>query len=145
MVATTSASLGVKMFGCGFRDPCVRSILSPEAPQYLLHASSTEGEAYEENKPIFSRLSIRTVKFVVRFVKAFGLPWELSHLDAGMWWDTHTWLCQDSRVVVRCPCISFLLHAARNLISGEDSSSAWSASQCTTNWINLKCHGPGSR
>lgn len=74
MVATTSASLGVKMFGCGFHDPCVRSILSPEAPQYLLHASSTEGEAYEENKPIFSRLSMRTVKFVVRFVKAFGLP-----------------------------------------------------------------------
>lgn len=28
------------------------------------------------------------------------------------------------------------------LISGEDSSSAWSASQCTTNWINLKCRKP---
>lgn len=53
MVATTSASLWNKMFGCGFHDPSVRSILAPEAPQYFLHVSSTEEKAYEENKPIF--------------------------------------------------------------------------------------------
>lgn len=144
MVATISASLWDKMFGCGFHDPCVRSILAPEAPQYFLCVSSAEGKPYEENKPVFPGWAW-TLKFVVGFVRAFCLP--LGAEPFGCWnvVDTYTWLSQDTRVVVRCPCISFLLHAAWSLISGEDSSSAWSASQCTTNWINLKCHGPGNR
>lgn len=105
------------MFGCGIHDPCVRSILSPEAPQYFLRVSSTEGEAYEENKPIFSRLSMKTVKLVVDFVRALGLPLGIEPFGCWNVVDTHTWLCQDSRVVVRCPCISFLLHAASLIFS----------------------------
>lgn len=62
------------MFGCGFHDLGVRSILAPEAPQYLLHVSGAEEKAYGENKPIFSRLSMKTGKFVVGFVRAFGVP-----------------------------------------------------------------------
>lgn len=134
-----------EMFGCWFHDPSVRSILAPEAPQYFLHVSSAERKAYEENKLIFSRQSMKTVKFVVGFVRAFGVPLGIEPFGCQNVVDTHAWLSRDSRVVVRCPCISFLLHAARRLISGENSSSAWSASQCTTSWINLKCHGPGNR
>lgn len=31
----------------------------------------------------------------------------------------------------------FLLHAPGSLISGQNSPSAWSASRCARNWINL--------
>lgn len=92
LVATTSSSLWEEMFSCGFHDPSVRSIQAQEAPQYFLPVSSAEGKAPEENKPIFSRLSMQTVKFVVGFVRVFGRPLGIEPFGCWNVVDTHTWL-----------------------------------------------------
>lgn len=65
MAATASTSMWDKTFGCGFLGPSVMSILAALAQPHFLHISSAEREAHEENKPMFARLSVKPMGFVV--------------------------------------------------------------------------------
>lgn len=52
---------------------------------------------------------MKTGKFVVGFVRAFGLPLGIEPFGCWNVVDTHAWLSRDSRVIVSCPFSCMLL------------------------------------
>lgn len=64
MVATASASMWDKTFGCGFCGPGVMRVPAAAAQHNFLHVLSAEG-AQKENKPVFARLSMKPMRFVL--------------------------------------------------------------------------------